>query len=158
MIKKISAFFQSLSQDQHLPEDTLTLELATAVLLFEVMAADDQITLTEQNQLKAILTQKFSLSAEEVEQTLFMAQEHASHATDLYRFTKLVNEHTDISQRIAIIEKLWQVAFADGVLSNHEEHLLRKIADLLHLRHNEYINAKLRAEQTMAKQSGKKTE
>ena len=42
-----------------------------------------------------------------------------------------------------MLELLWQGAYADGELSSIEEHIIRKIADLLHLRHSEYIQTKL---------------
>jgi uncharacterized tellurite resistance protein B-like protein len=147
MIKKISQFFTSLTHENNFIEDNISLEIATAVLLFEVMAADDHCSEQEQLHINTILQEKFSLAPEEIRQIMAQAQDHASHATDLYRFTKLINSHTDIKQRIAIVEKLWQLAYVDGHLSVHEEQLVRKIADLLHLRHNEYINAKIRAQQ-----------
>mgnify|MGYP003638398853 CR=1 FL=1 len=65
------------------------------------------------------------------------------NATDFYQFTSTINENYSLEQRVKMLELLWQVAYADGELASIEEHIIRKISDLLHLRHSEYIQTKL---------------
>ena len=145
MLIRLTAFFQTLiAEDDTSTHDLLTLEIACAVLLCEVMRADAHLSAQEQEKLNQILCQQFSLSAEEVSEIITKAIELSEHATDFYQFTSKLNQNYGIDERIKIVELLWQVAYADGELASIEEHVIRKIADLLHLRHNEYIQAKHR--------------
>ncbi len=56
-----------------------------------------------------------------------------------------MNERYGQPERIALVRNLWRVAFADGDLDRHEEHLVRRVADLLHVRHSDFIRAKQEA-------------
>ena len=58
-----------------------------------------------------------------------------------------MNEHFTQAQKIHVVELMWQVAYADGHLDANENHLISKIAGLLHVTHGEYIAAKLHAKQ-----------
>ena len=71
----------------------------------------------------------------------------SENANDFYQFTSKLNQHYSLDDRIKIVTLLWQVAYADGELASIEEHIIRKIADLLHLRHSEYIATKIAAKQ-----------
>jgi uncharacterized tellurite resistance protein B-like protein len=71
-------------------------------------------------------------------------------ATDFFQFTSKINENYSLEQRIKMLELLWQVAYADGELASIEEHIIRKIADLLHLRHSEFIQTKLNIQSNTA--------
>ncbi|MGB7550864.1 MAG: TerB family tellurite resistance protein [Chromatiaceae bacterium] len=73
------------------------------------------------------------------------AHEEREQATDYHQFTSLVNANFDAAQRADLIERLWQVAYADQVLCKHEEYLVRKVANLLHMPHSVFISAKHRA-------------
>ena len=75
-----------------------------------------------------------------------LALHKSEHAHDLHSFTALINEQLDEPERIRVFELLWMVAYANGKADDHEAHLLRRLADLLHIRHGDAIGAKLRAE------------
>ncbi len=143
MLSKISAFFQSLGESADNQKQKISLEIACSVLLCEVMLADGQLDSTEQEQLNKILAKQFLLSAEEIEEIIKHALLLCESATDFFQFTSKINENYSLEQRIKMLELLWQVAYADGELASIEEHIIRKIADLLHLRHSEYIQTKL---------------
>ena len=148
MLNKISDFFNTLLKAEgDEAECQLSIEIACAVLLCEVMRAASVFTDSEQNKLSVILTKQFNLSVQEVETILEQAFELSENATDFYQFTSKLNQHYSLDERIKIVTLLWQVAYADGELANIEEHIIRKIADLLHLRHSEYIATKIAAEQ-----------
>jgi uncharacterized tellurite resistance protein B-like protein len=66
-------------------------------------------------------------------------------ANDYFQFTSLVNRHFTQEQKLRIVELMWRVAYADAELSAHENHLMRKIGDLLHIAHGDYIAAKMKA-------------
>jgi len=148
MLNRISEFFNTLLEtDDNKTEGQLSIEIACAVLLCEVMRADSVFTENEQNELNDILVKQFNLTAQEGSTILEQAFELSENASDFYQFTSKLNQHYSLDERIKIVTLLWQVAYADGELANIEEHIIRKIADLLHLRHSEYIATKIAAEQ-----------
>jgi uncharacterized tellurite resistance protein B-like protein len=152
MLDKISLFFTELVEDfQNTPEQQknteLSLEISCAVLLCEVMRADSAFTEEEQNALSIILTKQFNLNTQEVTDILEKAFDLSENASDFYQFTSKINQHYSLNERIKIVTLLWKVAYADGELASIEEHIIRKIADLLHLRHNEYIATKIAAKE-----------
>lgn len=153
MLSKISAFFQSLTIDNAESVDEMSLEIACSVLLCEVMLADGQLNDAEQQKLSDILVQQFQLTSAEVQEIIKHALVLCESATDFYQFTSKINENYSAEQRISMLELLWKVAYADGELASIEEHIIRKIADLLHLRHSEFIQTKLniQAENTRRK-------
>lgn len=143
MLKKFSDWFSSQIQSTQPEQQSHTVELATAVLLQEIMRADNSRDENEQQALKQVLEQKFTLTQTEL-QTLVARSEHqAEEAADLVQFTRIINECCSAEQKRAILEGLWRVAFADGTLDANEEHLIRRIADLLHLPHSQFIKSKL---------------
>jgi len=143
MINAIHTFLQKLNSAQHVDEKAeLSLEVACTVLLCEVMKADGILQETERAALKTFIHEQFCIDESEINHVIQLALETSDNATDYYQFTKQINEHFNISQRIEIIGYLWKLAYADGELATLEEHIIRKISDLLHLRHSEYIQTK----------------
>ena len=148
MLNRITDFLNNLLHIENIhTENTISIEIACAVLLCEVMRADHVFTENEQDKLSAILTKQFNLTEQEVTTTLEQAFQLSENANDFYQFTSKLNQHYTLDDRIKIVTLLWQVAYADGELASIEEHIIRKIADLLHLRHSEYIATKIAAEQ-----------
>ena len=121
------------------------LQLATAVLLVEVMRADPGVDAGERRTALAALRAKFALTADESAALLELAEQTARDANDFHAFTSTLNERLDHAQKVRVVEAMWEVAYADGALAAHERHVLWRVADLLHLPHAAYINAKLRA-------------
>ena len=109
--------------------------------------------ITEKTKLNDIISSQFQLTDIEVTEIIQHALLLCENATDFYQFTSKINENYSLEQRIKMLELLWQVAYADGELASIEEHIIRKIADLLHLRHSEYIQTKLNSQE---KQQNKK--
>ena len=123
------------------------LKLATAVLLVEVMRADPASHADERQAVLDSLREKFALHDAEVAQLVALAEQAAQSASDYHQFTSRVNDTFDHSQKIQIVEHMWRVAYADDHLHANENHLISKIAGLLHVTHGEYIGAKLRAKE-----------
>ena len=126
-------------------EQSHFLQLATAVLLVEVMRADPELGVAERRAVVAALRQKFALSGEEIGDLVALAEETARSSNDFHQFTSALNDGFSQEQKIRIVENMWRVAFADGHLDAHEHHLIAKVAGLLHVTHGEYIAAKMRA-------------
>lgn len=123
------------------------LQLATAVLLVEVMRSDTHVTAVERAATVTALRAKFALTDDELAQLLAHAEHTAKSANDYFRFTSAMNDQFTHAQKIQVVEYMWQVAYADGHLDANENHLISKIAGLLHVTHGEYIPAKLHAKQ-----------
>lgn len=123
------------------------LRLAAAALLFEVVRADLSVGEEELTVMRASLQGTFGLSREETDELLRLAEQQSRSASSLYEFTSLVDSGLDAAQKKRVVELLWLVAFADGAKDAHEEHLVRRIAGLLHVPHPDFIDAKRRARQ-----------
>ena len=124
-----------------------SLQLATAVLLVEVMRADPHLQEAERVAVVEALGRKFTLQPDEMDRLLELAHEKARTANDFFAFTSVINDRFTHEQKVQVIELMWSVAFADGHLDAHENHLISKVAGLLHVTHGEYIAAKLHARQ-----------
>ena len=123
------------------------LQLATAVMLVEVMRADTTFHDDERQAVLAALREKFELADDEAARLAELAETTARQATDLFGFTARINERFEMPQKLRMVELMWRVAYADGHLSERERHTLWRISDLLHVPHGAYINAKMRAKQ-----------
>jgi uncharacterized tellurite resistance protein B-like protein len=142
MINKIKAFFAKNvieADDNSLSGD----QLATAALLIEVMVIDGNLGEDELASISNTLSQMLELSSEQVDELILLSRDEVSEATSLYQFTREINAHFDQSKKIDLMTAMWRVAFADGHLDKHEEGIIRRVADLLHIRHSEYIQCKL---------------
>lgn len=142
MIKSFLTLFERQIAEQ--PEAQHTLELASAALLFEVVRADRELLDAEREKVRTILTSEFKLSDTELDALLFEGEAEAENAVDLVQFTRILTQHHDLPERTAFIEQLWSVAYADDQLDMYEEHVIRRIADLMHVPHSLYVQAKLK--------------
>ncbi len=144
MIDKIKSFF---SKNVLEPETELTSpdQLATAALLIEVMVIDGDLDDQEMQAIAGTLANMLHLSKEQIDQLIELSKEEVAEATSLYQFTKEINEHFDIEKKLSLMTAMWRVAFADGHLDKYEENIIRRVADLLHIRHSEYIRCKANA-------------
>lgn len=134
--------------------DEHQLRLATAVLLVEVMRSDHALAATEQDAVLAALQARFALSADEGERLVELAHASARTANDYYAFTSRINAAFAMEEKIRIVELMWQVAYADGRLDAHEQHVMWRVADLLHVPHGAYVHAKMRAAEAARPLSG----
>lgn len=149
MLTAIRQFFEErLGPGQAAAKKAHTLELATATLLVEVVRLDREIEPAEREAVLSAVRGQFHLSEEEAQSLFRLAEAEAREATDYYQFTSLIRQHYSQEERQQIVELLWRVAYADSHLSAHEQHVVRKIADLLYVPHSAYIAAKMRAKES----------
>lgn len=144
MLTKLQKFFE-----QYLGKDTEAaiplerrLQMAAAALMVEMLHVDEQVTTEEDEKLRQLLKQRFSLDSSEIESLIDLAHNEKHEATDYYQFTSLLNTHYSQQQKIDLVEDLWQLAYADHELDKYEEHLLRRLAELLHVPHQDFIRTK----------------
>ncbi len=124
-----------------------SLRLACAVLLVEVMRADPQVTDAERDVVMAAMRKRFPLGERELHELIVLADEASRSASDFHQFTSQLNDELDQPAKVAVVETMWQVAYADGAVDAHENHVISRVAGLLHVTHGEYIAAKMRAKQ-----------
>jgi uncharacterized tellurite resistance protein B-like protein len=121
------------------------LRLAAAALLFEVVRADAVVKDEERTVMRAAVQSAFGLAREEAEELARLAEEASRGAGSLFEFTSLVDRELAPDRKKRLVELLWLVAFADAEKDAHEEHIVRRIAGLLHVPHPDFIDAKIRA-------------
>jgi len=146
MLNKLSSFLSAIIPSaavESRPEHTL--QLATAVLLIEVMRSDAESTDEEQATILNILKERFQMTDAEVAQLSELGHRTVKVANDLHQFTTLINRELELPEKVRIIEYMWQVAYADRQISAHENHLMRRIVDLLHIPLGDNVAAKARA-------------
>ena len=144
MLNKLHNFFKTYLEDSEKNPSSIEhrLRLATAALMVEVIHIDDQVTDDEKNKIQQLLKNKFQLSDDEIQALLDLATEEKRAATDYFEFTSLLNEHSSPQQKVKLIEDLWALAYADQQLDKHEEHLIRRLSELLHVPHHAFIQTK----------------
>jgi uncharacterized tellurite resistance protein B-like protein len=150
MFRTLQDFFQNLaapSSDGTSAGHAHVLRLAAAVLLVEVMRPEPGVGADEREAVRSALTRRFSLAEGEVANLIRLAETEAGRANDFFHFTSRLNDQCSQPDKVALVEAMWQVAYADGLLDANENHVISKIAGLLHVTHGEYIAAKMRAKE-----------
>lgn len=151
MLRTIKQFF-----DTHIAAPATTperghdrrLQVATSAMLIEVARADFEIKAEELTAVARAVQTTYGISAGETEELLRLAEEEVSQATDYYQFTSLINRSFSAEEKVHVVELMWRIAFVDGKSDKYEDHLVRKIAGLLHVSHKDFIAAKHRARGT----------
>ncbi|HIA59806.1 MAG TPA: TerB family tellurite resistance protein [Rhodospirillales bacterium] len=145
MLKTIKVFFESklVPATAEEPESgNLKTDLASACLLIEVMKSDHELDDREAAEFIEILQKQLDISDEDLADLVTLAEAEAKQATSLYEFTSLINAGYDYENKLALIENMWRVAYADERLDKYEEHLIRKISDLIYVSHRDFIRTK----------------
>ena len=135
------------STDQNAPQidDRDEKALAAAALMVEVAAVEDGIADEEWQAIAKALESHFGLTATETETLINEAHLMQSESVQLFGFTHTLKDHYPPQTRVEILEMLWEVVLADGVIGAHEEALIRKLAGLLYVSDRERGDAKKRA-------------
>lgn len=128
--------------------------IAGAALLVEMSRADHEVTPVERGAIERGLRHVFGLDSAAAAELYREAERLADDATSLYEFTRLINDHFRPTEKEKLIELLWSVAFADGALDKYEEHLVRRVADLIHVSHRTFIRTKHRAGERTRRRAG----
>lgn len=143
MFNKIRDFFQAeIDPAENAEMDESQQRLACAALLIEVAVIDNEFDGTELAALKDILRKEFEIQQEDIDSLIALAHNECSEATSMYQFTQLVNQNCSFDAKFKLVTNMWRIAFADGDLDKYEEYIIRKVSDLIHLGHGEFIRAK----------------
>ncbi|NWN91636.1 TerB family tellurite resistance protein [Marinobacter adhaerens] len=145
MIESLKNLFSAPETEPDQP-DAHQFAVAATALMVQLSRVDND---EDERELQAIVEaaiKAHGVSRKEAEDILADALSQADDATSLYEFTGQINEHLNQERKQALLESIWMVALADERVDKYEEHLIRRIADLLHLNHREFVQARHRAE------------
>ncbi len=124
--------------------------LAAAALLVHAAVIDGAMAQVVRDKLHAVIKQRFALDDAQTEELLAEATEAERRSIDLYHFTAHLNRSLDDKGRARIVEMLWQIVCADGVVTEFEDNLVWRAADLLHVPQGERIALRNRVERERA--------
>ena len=145
MLEKIkSLFFKTSEEETAEVQVTQTIDKTCASLIIEVALADKVFDESEINLLKNMLLDTYSLKLDDANELIANAEKTVNESTSLYGYTREVNDNFDYQSKLDLLDQLWRMAFADGNIDKYEEHVVRKISDLIHITHNDFIQSKLR--------------
>ncbi|HWK94728.1 MAG TPA: TerB family tellurite resistance protein [Pseudolabrys sp.] len=146
MFDAIMKFIGELNEDQPRADDFAETDyrLAAAALLVHTAGIDGQISESEHARLHDLIKQRFKLDDKAADKLLARAEEADEKAIDLYQFTTRLNRALDDQQRARIVEMMWQVVFADGKVTEFEDNLIWRAADLLHVSREQRIALRTR--------------
>jgi len=136
MIGRLKTMFRQMEQsagDTSDAPDEEAMRLAASALLVETAIMDGRFDETERATIQRLLGARFSLEAADAGALVAEAEQAVGESHQLFRFTKSINDHFSSDQRVELMEMLWEVAYADGVLDDYEENLLRRIAGLIYV-------------------------
>ncbi len=120
------------------------IERVSASLLVEIARSDHQLEPVEIESIVTALQRSSTLPDEEIKTLVDTAIAEADNAVSLHEHVRLINEQFEQEQKVVLIEQMWRVAAADGDIDHYEDYTIRKLSDLLHVRHSAFIQAKLR--------------
>lgn len=147
MISKLQRFFNTYLDPQDCAtgvDATQRTRLAVAALMVEIAVSDFESVTAERRTIIEIVKKGFALTEQEADALISLAEAEHQSSTDYFQFTRLINEHYTPEQKVELLESLWRVAFADGELHSYEEHVIRRLSDLLHVSHRDFIATKHR--------------
>jgi uncharacterized tellurite resistance protein B-like protein len=138
-----------------LTESADALATAVAALLIEAARMDDDFNAAERTAIERLLAERFALAPAAVQALVDEAEAAVRHSTQFFPFTQQICRQLDPEARVRIIEMLWEVAYADGILDPQEDMLLRRIAGLIYVSDGERGAARKRALERLAAAKGR---
>jgi uncharacterized tellurite resistance protein B-like protein len=158
MVKKIVDFIRNkliVDPEQGESNASQRVLIATCVLMLEMAHADNEFSSIEEERILTILKEQFDLTKEAAEAIIALSDLERKRSLDLWQFTNLINDNFFHDEKMRVIETLWRVVYADGHVDMYEEYLIRKLSNLLNMKHKDLIQAKFNARQSHIK-SGRK--
>lgn len=148
MIENIKKFFSekidTSDQESQVPSER-SVPIASCALLLEMAHSDSEFSQSERDNIIAILQSNFDMTEDDASELLNLADLERKESLDLWQFTNLINQNYSREEKIRVAETLWRVIYTDGKVDKHEEYLMRKLTFLLDLQHQDMIEAKFKA-------------
>lgn len=152
MIAKIRRFFEDnlLLAEESPKENEKQIQLACIALMIELAKVDQSIDDDELSIIRKAAKKTFNIVDEKIDEIIELAIEESKQSISLYQFTDLVNNNYSEDMKYQLVLAMWKVAFADGELDKYEEHLIRKVAELIYVPHVKFMEAKFNAQKEFA--------
>ena len=144
MIDLLKKIIGGKEADDEQKADTGDINLATCALLLELANIDGEFSKHERENITNIFKTKYALPEEEINELIESSEAELEKSIDLWQFTNCINQNYTIEDKLKVIEIIWEVAYSDGRLEQHEDYLAHKLATLLRLSHKQLIDAKLK--------------
>ncbi len=132
------------ARDESVDGPDRALQLAVAALLVEAALMDGRFESTERDTIRRLVIERLDVPAGDADALIEDAEHAVDESGELWGFAKVVKDSYDEAARIGMIEMLWEVAYADGVLDAFEANLLRRIAGLIYVPDRESGEARKR--------------
>jgi uncharacterized tellurite resistance protein B-like protein len=141
--------------DQERAFDDTGYRLAATALLVHVVSLDGEPTTVEKRKLHSLIESSFKLDPGTADRLIASATKVEGEAVDLYHFTSVIMRSVDEDGRRRIIEMMWELVYADGQVSEFEDNVVWRAADLLAVSSRDRIDLKHRvAERQSAASTG----
>lgn len=146
MLTVLKKYFMGDARNDRAPEVKLRdkILIATCVLMLEVARSDDEYAAAEKEIIHRILETELEIPKEEIKEILKIAERDREESVDIFEYTRLINHHFSKKEKLQMVERFWEIIFADGKFDQFEDYTVHKLADLLRLTHEELIAAKLK--------------
>jgi uncharacterized tellurite resistance protein B-like protein len=117
-------------------------QLAATALLIHVISLDGEPSEVERRKLHSLIESRFGLDPGTADQLIKSATLAEGEAVDLYHFTSVIMREVDEEGRLRIVEMMWELVFADGTVSEFEDNVVWRAADLLGISSRDRIDLK----------------
>ena len=141
LLKKLIPIFKAEALDEKI-SDIDQLQMATCVLLIEVSKSDDDFDIEEQKKIKSLIQKKFEIAEDKIESLFTHSDEKHDTMTSLFDWTEIINNECSYDQKCMIIGFMWDIAYIDGKIDKYEDLTIRKVADLIYVKHKDFISLK----------------
>lgn len=111
-------------------------KVAACALLLELAHADDQFSEEERARILRAAREMGVVEAD-LQEIVRLAETQRRESVDLFQFTRLVAKSFSREERLRLVEAIWGVVYCDGVLTEAENRLARRIAEMLGFQHPE---------------------
>ena len=108
-------------------------KVATAALLVEAALSDDTYCEAEKEIVSDLLQRHYDMSKEEISEVISQAEAVQEKSDHILSFTRTVKDTVEFEDRVHIIEMLWELAYADGEISDYEANLIRRVCGLIYV-------------------------
>jgi uncharacterized tellurite resistance protein B-like protein len=130
--------------------DETNYRLAATALLVHVVSLDGEPSAIEKRKLHSLIESRFKLDPGTADRLIASAMRVEGEAVDLYRFTSVIMRSVDEAGRLKIVEMMWELVYADGQVSEFEDNVVWRAADLLGVSSRDRIDLKHRVAEKQA--------
>ena len=145
--KLLHALRHALKSETTLPNlDSTTLNEAIATLLIEAARVDNNTTEADIVEAKKSLKLLANIDSEQADELLRTVSLPKNRPTSYLPLTRTINQNLDYDQKCVLIGAMWAIAHSDSHIDPHEDHIIRKISDLIYVSHRDFINQKIKSQ------------